>query len=426
MFQDPLTVNGRQGLAAWECVPGKAPGCTEALDLPFVGINHTGAAVKAATAVWAAHSVNVHPSARQYAVIGWKSPLAGAVSVTGGVRDADPVSGNGVAWFLDRGAATVASGAIANGKAQSFASGQGGAGLKSIPVSPGTMLYVLVGANGDEGYDTTEVDLQITAKGAAGTGTTTAKTTTAGATTTAQAAKRPTVTAVVCSIDLKGSNSTCTAQVADASPQRSAPPTGSVRFHASAGTVGSSCTLAGTPGSPGIASCTVSYTPSANAVQGEPPPVRADYSGDASFDPSSGASSYTPASVVVPAVETAVDVSGGSSTAPPTSEGIPTDLVNPDPFPVSADEQLTVPGNMDGPLVRAGSTATLKVKPRVIGHRVVRLKPLTSNPVTLKLTAAGRRLLFEHRRLTATVTVTTRAKGRPAKTTRRRFAIRAA
>ncbi len=424
-FEDPLAFRGAKGLAAWQCVPGNG-GCVDAAKLPFVGINHTGAAVKAATAVWPAHSVDVHPASNQFAVVAWKSPVTGAVAVTGAVKDADGVAGNGIDWFVDKGASTLASGVIPNKGAQAFSAGTGGPALVHIPVTAGQSLYFLVGSNGDEGYDTTALTVKIATVGS--TSTSPAKTT-PGATTTKASSpgkKKPTFTAVVCNIVVNGSGSTCTAQVADASPQRSNPPTGTVRFHASAGTVGASCTLAGTPGSPGIASCTVSYVPSANAIQGEPPPVSATYGGDATFAASSGAGSYTPASVVVPTTATVVDVTGGSATSPPTSESIPADLENPNPFPVSADEALTVPGNMDAPMLRTGSVAGIAVrpKPRVIAHRVTKLKPLTRSAGTLKLTAVGRKLLFEHHRLKATVTITTRAKDRPVKTFVRRISIR--
>ena len=228
----------------------------------------------------------------------------------------------------------------------------------------------------------------------------------------APAEKKPTFTSVVCNIVVNSSGSTCAAQVADAGIGRSTPPSGTVDFSASSGTVGSSCTLAGTPGSPGIASCTVSYVPSANLVQGEPPPVTARYSGDAMFAASSGGSSYQPASVLGPSTLTATG-----------SGGIPTDLVNQNPFPVSADEVLTVSGgSLSSMHVVQGARQSAAAK--VIGSASFKLKPFASKGATIELNAAGRALLAKHKSLHALLTVTTHAAGRPTKKTTRRLLIR--
>jgi hypothetical protein len=217
-------------------------------------------------------------------------------------------------------------------------------------------------------------------------------------------ARKPTFTAVVCTIVVNGPGSTCTAQVADAGIGRSSPPTGTVKFSASAGLVGSSCTLAGTPGSPGIASCTVSYTPPSNLVQGEPPPVSARYSGDTTFEASAGGSSYKPASVLGPSVITATG-----------SGGIPTDLVNQNPFPISADEVLTVSG-----ISLASARGVTQ-----IGKATFTLKALASKLATIKLNAKGRALLAKRKSVTAVLTVTTRAKGKAPKKITRRLTLKA-
>jgi len=217
-------------------------------------------------------------------------------------------------------------------------------------------------------------------------------------------AKLPSFTSVVCNIVVNGPGSTCAAQVADKSPLRGYPPTGTVSFTAQSGTVGTSCVLAGTPGSPGIASCTVSYLPSANLVQGEPPPVLAEYAGDGTFAPSSGNSSYKPASVLVPS-SVPIDLTSSGS-QPNSNEGIPTDLVNQNTFPVSADEQLTVSGAISLESVD-------EAKPRVIGHLAASMKPLAVVAAKIKLSVTGRALLKKHKSLHALLTVTTRAAGKP-------------
>ena len=168
------------------------------------------------------------------------------------------------------------------------------------------------------------------------------------------AKKGSSFTAVQCIISTVAANtSTCTAQVAGYGSSHAVSPTGSVTFSASSGTIGSGCVLAATPGSPGISSCTVSYVPSATLSAGTPPPVTARYSGDSNFGPSSGASSYVPHSVVLfedESVTGATAVSDGG-----TSEGIPVDLTNTNPFPVSADEMLTVSGYP--PVANSGSVS---------------------------------------------------------------------
>jgi hypothetical protein len=223
--------------------------------------------------------------------------------------------------------------------------------------------------------------------------------------------KKETFTAVVCRIAVGVGDSSCAAQVADTSPVRSDPPTGTVTFEALRGNIGASCVLRGTPGSPGIASCTVAYMPPSDLRTGEPPPVVAHYPGDASFEASTGGSSYIPASVVVPSTVSAA-----------TDGGIPTTLQNPNPFPISADEALTVPGTTHGVMLRVGERA----KPLVIGKTSVKVRPLSAVAVKLKLNAAGRSLLAKRKTLKAVLTITTRAPGKPAKTKTKTVTIKAA
>ncbi len=234
-----------------------------------------------------------------------------------------------------------------------------------------------------------------------------------GGTPATPVARRPTFTAVVCTIGVSTGQSTCSAQVADAGPQRSSPPTGTVSFSADKGVVGKSCTLSGTPGSPGIASCTVSYIPPANLVRGEPPPVSAAYAGDATFAPSSGSSGYHPASVTGPATTVATG-----------SGGVPTDLVNLNPFPVSADEALTVPATLTASAPAGLRMIAAAVRTRTIGHARFRLKPLASVAATIKLTRVGRKLLAKHPVLHAVLTIRTHAAGKPVKVVHRALTIR--
>jgi hypothetical protein len=226
-------------------------------------------------------------------------------------------------------------------------------------------------------------------------------------------------TAVQCIISTVAlETSTCTAQVAGYGSSHPVSPTGSVSFSASSGTIGSGCVLAATPGSPGISSCTVSYVPSATLSPGTPPPVSAHYSGDSNFGPSSGTSSYVPHSVVLfedESVAADTEVPDGA-----TTEGIPVDLTNTNPFPVSADETLTVSGY---PPV-ANSSSAVAARTQVIGRGSFNVAPLRTIASKVKLTSGGAELLKKHKRLTAMLVVVTKRRGQPSKTVRRKLLIK--
>ena len=89
----------------------------------------------------------MHPAPANLVIVAWKSPLLAIVSVTGSFTDNDPVCGNGILWFIEKGGSRLASGNIPNGGAQGFS-------LPSVSVSPGQILYFMVDANkGDFGCD---------------------------------------------------------------------------------------------------------------------------------------------------------------------------------------------------------------------------------------------------------------------------------
>ena len=52
---------------------------------------------------------HAHPGPSSSAIYAWKSPIAGTVSITGGMSDADCGGGNGVTWFIDLGSSNIAS-----------------------------------------------------------------------------------------------------------------------------------------------------------------------------------------------------------------------------------------------------------------------------------------------------------------------------
>lgn len=227
-------------------------------------------------------------------------------------------------------------------------------------------------------------------------------------------------TAVECTISIVAPDtSTCTAQVAGYSAKTPVSPTGTVSFQSSIGTVGTSCTLAPTPGSPGISSCTVSYLPSPGLAPGQVPAVTAHYSGDSNFKSSTGQTSTTPQSVVLGedlSLTDATEVPDGGS-----NEGIPVVLSNTNPFAVSADEQLTVSGY---PTV-ANSSAARVASIQAIGHASYTLAAGQTIVSKVKLSRGGAKLLRKHKRLTATLVVTTKRAGQPSKTVRHRLLIKA-
>jgi hypothetical protein len=128
----------------------------------------------AGTATIPPNSMDVHPGSEAsaangfYAVVGWKSPVSGSVSISGGVSDEDPNGGDGIAWSIDsyNGATntTLSSGSYPNGGSQPFASGSGGpSSITNIAVTAGEFLYFVIDPKADYLYDSTNLDVTITA-----------------------------------------------------------------------------------------------------------------------------------------------------------------------------------------------------------------------------------------------------------------------
>ena len=103
--------------------------------------------------------------------------------------------------------------------------------------------------------------------------------------------ERPSSTQVICNYDVATGTDTCGANVADAGAPPTITPTGQVRFSSNFGGTfrGDSCTLAQTPDSPGVASCTVQFLPPPTQPVIQPGGVSATYAGDAEHSGSGGA-----------------------------------------------------------------------------------------------------------------------------------------
>jgi hypothetical protein len=169
---------GVNGIEAWGTTDTGA--CGDNSFLPMVAKNSTASDVTPCPDVtpvsYPAGAVVAHPTPAEGSVIGWRSPIDGYVTVTGGLKDIDPYFGNGVAWTIDRyrqsftganshldgGDTTIASGTVHNGDSQAFAAGSSGGSLDAIRVTPGMMLYLTIDSkNGDWDSDSTSISMTI-------------------------------------------------------------------------------------------------------------------------------------------------------------------------------------------------------------------------------------------------------------------------
>jgi len=155
-FPDALYV---PGLQAWQ---GSVISSGDKGKLPMIGINATGVFQHVLTLSWPAGAIMMHPLPDQLAVVGWRSPVTGTISITGSFADIDGVCGDGIVWSIDKGAATLANGSFPNGGAQNFAAGSNGASLAGVSVNQGDFIYFIVDPNNGHGCDSTGLDVTIT------------------------------------------------------------------------------------------------------------------------------------------------------------------------------------------------------------------------------------------------------------------------
>ncbi len=110
------------------------------------------------------HSVCVHPSPTLCAAVGWRSPVAGTIEITGKVTHAHPECGNGVEWRLElrRGATRqrLAEGIAQGGKVGVFHQASG------LAVQRGDLVSLLIGPrDGNHSCDLTDVALSLKTSG---------------------------------------------------------------------------------------------------------------------------------------------------------------------------------------------------------------------------------------------------------------------
>ena len=138
----------KKGLMAWTPA-GK--------DNPSLTVNTTDKQIDFLTIKLPAKTVAVHPSPNDAAVIAWKAPFAGNVSVHGKVTDADKECGNGIDWRLQtRGSSReiLTKGLIDNDGTKTFSVGD-------VPIREGDFIELLILPKGDYSCDSTAIELEI-------------------------------------------------------------------------------------------------------------------------------------------------------------------------------------------------------------------------------------------------------------------------
>jgi hypothetical protein len=159
MSQPVRDVRGNAGVHGWR---GPA-------DCPSMLANTTARAVKVLTFTLPPRAVSVHPGPTNGVAVAWRSPVAGKVTVSGRLLDADPAGGDGVAWVVEHnrdGVRTeLASGDLANGGSQRLAAGKGAGRLKGVEVHAGDRIELLVLPKASHTCDTTVVELKVTLAG---------------------------------------------------------------------------------------------------------------------------------------------------------------------------------------------------------------------------------------------------------------------
>jgi hypothetical protein len=150
--------DGEAGVLVWRA----------AAERPWWAYNSTEHDVPIETFLLPPRSVSVNPGVEGGSV-GWKSPIAGTVRITGRLTDGDPHDGAGVAWAIDQitrqGRSELSSGVLPNGGSKRLDQGRLASRLGSVRVEPGDVIQLQVAlAKGDAHYDITNVELTITSQ----------------------------------------------------------------------------------------------------------------------------------------------------------------------------------------------------------------------------------------------------------------------
>ena len=107
------------------------------------------------------HSVGVHPSPKLRAIVGWKSPIAGHVRLSGKVQRAHIGCGNGVTWLVElrRGNTRQRLAAGTAGGAEEHKFGP----FENVAVQAGDLVSLIVGPrDGEHSCDMTSIAMNLT------------------------------------------------------------------------------------------------------------------------------------------------------------------------------------------------------------------------------------------------------------------------
>ena len=198
---------------------------------------------------------------------------------------------------------------------------------------------------------------------------------------------------VLCNYEVAPADFTCTASVGDASGVTPAQiPTGDVTFTAPSGAFSpmATCALVATPGSPDVASCSVTYIPATKIPTGTPAPVTGSYAGDSTFAPSAAKSGT--GAVVSPIVGAARSNGEGASTTVSCPAG-------------SSSCPLTVSLSVEESSGGAVTASKTKRRTITIGTTSLTLSAGRKRTVTVSLNHAGKQLLAKRRTFTALLKV---------------------
>ena len=115
---------------------------------PAIGLNITGEPQNLQGLIWPSQEILIQPHPNKVVIVGWQSPIEGAVTVSGELRDLHTSCGDGILWFIShfdgQTSTTVASGAVINGGSQAFQTGFGGRSLAGLEVGRGDFLYLVI------------------------------------------------------------------------------------------------------------------------------------------------------------------------------------------------------------------------------------------------------------------------------------------
>ena len=145
LSQKRENIAGKPGLVGWT---------VSGADNPSLTINTTADAQKFITITLPGKAVCVHPGPKQVVTAVWQSPLAGKVTVTARLSDADGNCGNGIDWSLRHGSKQLAGGSIDNGQSGEMPSIE-------ADVQSGELLRLVIAPRGEYSCDSTQVEFVV-------------------------------------------------------------------------------------------------------------------------------------------------------------------------------------------------------------------------------------------------------------------------